>query len=367
MTPLLNRHRYIGLALLVGAVTLLVVLVLVRKGAEQELPDSVSDLDDSLSKSSLSTDVADSDVTVPASPGADPEISCEELTESLFGTQLSSEQASAKMAADTAAFVEVLSASSTSEHLHIAAHFESDSSEKLQLIERALSINPWEPMLSCGAVQVCLDVTPALECPLREWGQRLVDVDSDNSEAWAMVAANEFSSGRTDVALEALKRASAASESNMYWTDYIGAIERSLAATTNDEFPTRAVTSMSRAPLPSYGHVLEMCRAAASLTDEWGATCIRYGRLLASQGRTEFGFAIGRAVERVVYEGLGDTDTVAFLKAKALIERKERVATGVEYSPAFDVLMLSTPEGFHSYLEAIRTKGEATALRESHR
>jgi hypothetical protein len=288
-------------------------------------------------------------------------VSCSELEAALYGESWTEES----FREHNEMIVDVLSASSTSEHLHVAARLASDPAERIELLERALSINPWEPILLWGAVQMCSELKSTTACPLQDWGKRLVEVDSKNTETWARIAANQYAAGDTASAFAAMQRASSAAESSMYWPESIGMLERAYAASTNLSFGQRATSAFGMVWLPQYGDIIEMCRVEAAISLEWGDACLRYGELLEVQGKTDFGFAIARAIQRETYKALGKNSQAEALQARTRTLREESALSEQAYDPAEDMLMISTPKLFAAYLADVRSKGENIARGDS--
>ena len=138
-----------------------------------------------------------------------------------------------------------LSESSSAEHLHVAALLEDDPAVRVELLDRAISRNRDDAFLLWGAVQICSESGASVDCPLRDWEQRLIAVDGQNSESWVRVAANRYAAGEYDAALEAMRYASTAAESRAYWTEMIEMSERGFAAGSDYAFPERAFMALN--------------------------------------------------------------------------------------------------------------------------
>lgn len=269
--------------------------------------------------------------------------------------------------AERARVVNVLSQSSTPEHLHAAALVSDDPDDRIALMTKALSINPWDPVLLWGAVQMCGEPKVTTQCPLEAWGQRLIAVDSENSEAWIRVAVNRYAADDVPGALAALQRASSASQSNGYWADYIEVMMRGYAASRSEPFASRAISAVNIAAqhLPRAEPVLNMCREQSAESPKWGETCLTYGSLVERQGKTDYAVGIAVAVQRVTHEALGNTAKAEELKTRRETERASAVQLNEDYDPAEDQLVLFTPKLFWSYLADLRSEGERAALKKS--
>ena len=262
---------------------------------------------------------------------------------------------------------ERLSVSSSAEHLHLAALLEDDRSLRVDLIERAISRNPSDPYLVWSAIRICSDSGASLDCPLGDWEQRLIAVDGQNSESWIRIAANRYAAGETDTALEAMRNAATAPETRIYWTETVEMIERGLAAAGIDQpFPERAGMAFGFAAmmLPVYGDYTRMCVEQSSQSVEWAYTCLGYGELAENQSKTDIGVSIGRSMQELALEALGDMEKAADIEQRLQRRRQERLSADIERTTLIERLMVSNPTMFSSYLAATRSVGEVTARRQ---
>ena len=258
---------------------------------------------------------------------------------------------------------ESLSASSSAEHLHLAALLEDDPSSRFELLHAAISRGPSDPFLVWGAVQICSEAIETMPCPLRDWERLLIDVDGQNSESWIRVAANRYAAGDYDEALEAMRHASTAAESRAYWTEMIEMIERGFAAGSDFGFPDRAgmAVGFAASELPRYGDYVKMCEERSAQSVDWGYACLAYGELVESQGKTAMGVAIARSIQRLALEGLGEVEKAAEVQRRIEARRQERLDTIKDYNPAIERLIFLNPTLFTAYLAAIRSEGEEAA------
>ncbi len=262
---------------------------------------------------------------------------------------------------------ERLSVSSSAEHLHLAALLEDDPSLRVDLIERAISRNPSNPYLVWSAVRVCSDSAVSLDCPLGDWQQRLIAVDGQNSESWVRIAANRYAAGETDAALDALRHAATAAETRIYWTETVEMIERGLAAAGSDQpFPERAGMAFGFAAmmLPRYGDYTRMCVEQSSRSAEWAYTCLGYGELAENQSKTEIGVSIGRSMQKLALEALGDMEKAADIEQQLQRRRQERLSADIDHTMLTERLMVSNPTMFTAFLAKTRSVGEVAARRQ---
>lgn len=253
----------------------------------------------------------------------------------------------------------VLSQSASAEHLHVAALLEDDPVKSVALINRALAITPTDPMMLWSAVQICSKVDGDIGCNTDAWESQLLAADSQNSEVWARAAVSRHASGDTVGALQALEQAASVSQSTVYWPEYIAAIERGLAAGTNQSFLQRASYAFGIAPLPAYGPVVSLCREQSAADKSWGYACLAYGELLERQGKNDLSLAIARRLQQIMLAALGEVERAAAMEAG--IQRERELMKSRPYSPVHELVMLSTPELFAEYLAALRSVGEAGA------
>lgn len=260
-----------------------------------------------------------------------------------------------------------LSVSASAEHLHLAALLESDSDARVDLLEQAVSNSPSDPSIVWSAVRVCSDSAVSLNCPLSDWEQRLIAVDGQNSESWIRIAANRHAAGDTDAALEAMQHAATAAETRIYWPETVEMIERGLAAAGSEySFPERAGMAFGFAAMmvPRYGDYTRMCVEQSPLSAEWAYTCLRYGELAENQSKTEIGVSIGRSMQKLALEALGEKEKAADIEQKLQRRRQERLSTDIDHTILTERLMISNPTMFTAFLAKTRSVGEVEARRQ---
>ena len=256
-----------------------------------------------------------------------------------------------------------LAVSSSADHLHLAALLANGSESRIELIDRAVSLNPNDAFVLWHAVQICAEKRIAPRCPPRDWEQRLLEIDGQNSESWARVAANRYRVDDLDGALDALRYAAASAETRAYWTETVEMIERGLAAASDYAFPVRASMAFGIAASnqPDYSDYVRMCRKQSTKSVEWAYACLAYGKLVESQGKSNMGVSIARAIQKLALETLGDEDKLAAVKKRQQSFREKMLdSVGDDYLVA-ERLMVSSPAMFSAYLAAVRTHGELAA------
>lgn len=261
---------------------------------------------------------------------------------------------------------DTLSVSLSPEHLHLAALLENDPVAQVQFLEQAMASSPSDPFPVWSAIRICSDSAISPDCPLGAWEQRLVAVDGQNSEAWMRVAANRYAAGETDAALEAMQRAATAAETRIYWPETVEMIERGLSAAGSElSFPERAGMAFGFAAmmLPVYGDYTRMCEDQASQSAEWAYACLSYGELAEFQSKTEIGVSVGRSMQKLALDALGEADNAADIEQRLLDRRQERLSIDTEHTQLIERILISNPTMFSAFLAATRSMGEQAARR----
>jgi hypothetical protein len=261
---------------------------------------------------------------------------------------------------------ERLAMSSSAEHLVVAALLQDDSASRIELLKRAVSAGPRDPLVIWTALKICSDPRASPDCPSREWGQQLIAVDGQNSESWMRVATIRYASGEVAAALEAMRFASAAAQSSAYYTETIEAIERALRAVGDLDFPRRASIALGIQPglaEPGWRVLTDMCRDQSAVSPEWADACLRYGELVEQQGETELSVSIARSVQRLVLATVGESERAAAVEERIQAREQERLAAAGNMDITAWQVVLQSPTLFYSYLAAIRSEGEEAAQR----
>ncbi|MEM6809567.1 MAG: hypothetical protein AAF574_10045 [Pseudomonadota bacterium] len=259
---------------------------------------------------------------------------------------------------------ERLSESTSAEHLHVAAILTDDRDRRFALMDRAIAIDPTDPLLVWRAVQMCSGREAPARCLSRDWERQLIAVDGENSESWIQIAANRYAEGDVDSALMALRRASTAAESRAYWPETVEMIERGLAASSDFTFPERANMAFGfAAAIPSsyYDHYV-MCKDQSQKDSEWAYACLAYGELVEARGKEEMSVSHARSMQWVALDASGEKKRAEELRRRIEARSRARLESYSERMPV-DRLIVSSPAVFSAYLAAVKAEGGASAMR----
>lgn len=257
-----------------------------------------------------------------------------------------------------------LKSSPSSEHLLFSTFLEKSPVQKVALVQSALLQNPSDALLLWHAVQICTAYADTSGCPLREWEQRLSDLDGHNSETWMRIAANRHREGDEESAMDAMRKAATSPSTSIFWTETIAMSERSLSASSDLSFPERAGMAFGLAAtnLPRFGDFVNMCETKSEQITDWTFTCLDYGRLAEDQSKTDIGVSIALAIQNLALAALGDESSAAAATARHdKHKEKMRDLFGAIDLAAVEHLVFSSPALFYAYLEMIRTHGESGA------
>ena len=256
-----------------------------------------------------------------------------------------------------------LAASSSAEHLHVAALLERDPANRLKLIARADPGSASDPLLLRDAVRFCQDAGEEQSCPLIEWEQRLVAVDGENSEAWIFVAANRFEAGEEQQALKALQRAATASESRTYLSESIELTELGLAAGSDMGFTGRAAAAFGIVAMawPSPRSLINMCQEQSARSVDWAYACLSYGELVEKQAGTTMSTSLALSIQSIAFKALGETEKIADVEVRKKRFREALYTEGAALDEEAMQFVLSNPTLFSAYLAAISAEGEFIA------
>jgi len=142
-------------------------------------------------------------------------------------------------------------------------------------------------------------------------------------------------------------------------------IERGFAAGSDYAFAERAgmAIGFAASELPSYGDYVTMCEEQSAQSVDWAYACLAYGELVENQGKTEMGVSIGRSLQKLALEALGDLEKAAEVEQRIQARRQERLDSIKDFNSATARLVFSNPTLFSAYLAAIRSDGEEIAQR----
>jgi hypothetical protein len=246
------------------------------------------------------------------------------------------------------------------EHLAAAALM-SEPPARIPPVMQALRAGGDTPLFLWLAAQVCDKASKQDACPADELAERLVAIDPLNSEAWMHAAVRRFKRDDEAGALAAVQRAAASPESRIYWAETIAMIERAHAAAGNLPFTERASAAfgIAAANLPGYSGYTKMCTTRSQASQAWAQACLGYGELAERRGDTDMGASIARSMQVASLKHLNDPARLEALLARQDQARAERDAgTNADME-----LMMSTPERFAAYLNALAQQGELGARR----
>jgi hypothetical protein len=254
-----------------------------------------------------------------------------------------------------------LSASTSAEHLHLAALLATDKGARIELITRAITTTPSHPFVVWSAVRLCMENHGA-GCPLDDWLVRLINIDSGNSLAWAQLAMHRYSSGESAAALNALRRGAAAAMANDYWVDVVALSVDSLAAASDLGFVERAslafgISAMQTLP---YHALTAMCRDE-SRNAGWAYACLDFGAQLENEATSELSGMIALAIQRLAAETQGDEEQLAAIESRETARGERMREASDALGDSQFLLVASSPSIFESYLERIRQEGEISA------
>ncbi|MEM1152694.1 MAG: hypothetical protein AAGI44_01040 [Pseudomonadota bacterium] len=260
-----------------------------------------------------------------------------------------------------------LIASSDPEHKHVSALLEEDPILRIDLISQALEAHA-DAYLLWDAVRICADSLNETGCPISEWEKKMLDVDGQNSEAWIRAAANRYESGDLGSAYAAMQQAAVAAESEDYWTHRLAMLERGFLAGSDLSFENRIerAFSVSAMQLPDYGAYVDMCKAEAPESIDWAYACLRYGETAERLGKTLIGQAIGRAIQKIALEAIGDDEQLTALERRGATTREQmnldaQLNARLSQTSRLGIVG-SSPTLFFAYLANIQTYGEAHAM-----
>ncbi len=276
----------------------------------------------------------------------------------LFGS-IDPDQAAAELQQQRAMASQQLRLSQDAQYLHAAALLESGRRARLQLLTRALQLTPHDPHLLWDAARFCLDAREAVPCPLAQWEARLLQADAQNSEVWAMVAAQREREGRPDRALQAMQQAGSVAESSTYWVASVELAQRALGTVSEQPFADQVGMAFAVAAEVSSNHgmVVNMCRQQSARSAPWGQACLRYGQVLEAQGDSMLARAVGLGLQALALKSLGELRQMAEVEA-----RSHRLRAGLmEQADVVALFAVLSPAHFEHYLQRVKRDGEREA------
>lgn len=233
----------------------------------------------------------------------------------------------------------------SSEFLQRAGEIDSDNERYLQRLTR-----------HCGAkehrAEKLCSTDPAA---------RLTELYPENGHNWFYLAQTQYESGDTEAALESLQVAANKDRFSLDW----GAQLREYSEATAALFPRSEACAVEFAAgiaatdIPSYAPVFETCRA--NVTDgRWARACVRLGEAMEHKGRAMITVNLGNALQRSVYDALGDHRQVEIVAA-----RKEELQRLSESYADFESCLIEDSESREAWLDRVETLGEIGAMRDT--
>ncbi len=237
-----------------------------------------------------------------------------------------------------------------------AAQLLEEYGESVALFVREMEHPITSPYFLWSAVNMCLANSKYSECPIDDWLQRLLAVDSENSLVWIRAAGYYHATGDLERAKAALDQASIAYEANDYWFENIMNAKAGIDVIGGFSDRVAYLLAVEVAPnYPSPRTLYEnMCKQMSAKDVEWLASCVAFGQhvnLIAT-----------RATVR---------DNAKNLQAFALVasgesEDSERVlallAPPRTPSPTIRRELYRYPDSTAIYISALESMGEIAAL-----
>lgn len=247
-----------------------------------------------------------------------------------------------------------LAASSDPEHQLAAALNTGVDSRAAVFGEMALP-DTSRPLLLWHYLLLCRK-TEREDCPVEDLEARLLAVDSANGEAWMLVATGRYDRGDRDGALAAMQQAGAAAESNSYWDETVGMIDRALVATGGFDPRDRLVSAVGAAvtALPDWGEISTICREESARNPEWAQACADYGALTELRNEGTLGQMVAGNIRVQAVRNLGDEGRAAMLEA----ESRQREARRSRHRTIVNLLIQSDPVYAARYLDVLLVEGE---------
>ena len=255
----------------------------------------------------------------------------------------------------------LLTVSSSAYDLLTAAFLERDEGIRVQLLDGAVGAAPEDGRILLAAMSSCIALGIEL-CDRREWASRLVELEPENSEAWAMAAADAYERGEREQALRLLEQAAAVSETRSHWPDLVEIMQSGLSTTGTLSFSESALKAfdVSMRGMPFYSALSYMCRDNAEQDAGWARACLEYGRNASSRRDIYFGEQIQRSIEISALRAMGRESEA--LEVQAILDERRREYSEVTANPENELIAV-IPEIFELYLADIRQVGELAAMR----
>ncbi len=247
------------------------------------------------------------------------------------------------------------------EHILTAALLEGDLQNQVRMVGRLFAATSNNVLVVWHSLQICsqLDAgTPA--CPIQTLERRLLSLDAINSEAWAKVAANRYSRGDQDGALDALRQAGSAASSSIHWVDTIEMVNRAFGVVPLTFAESVQYSfGIAGASVPTYQQT-RMCYAKFATSDEWARACMDYAELLERQAETAMGAGFGRSMQQTMAKALNDEERLQQITERQGQEQPDAEG-GITAAQGSWAMLVLSPAEFTTYLADLRNHGEERA------
>lgn len=263
---------------------------------------------------------------------------------------------------DRAAYAaDVLSASADPRHKLIAALLSRNTDAFGDHLLDALAVGADDSLVLWYAFGNCSG--DRVDCNATNLERLITTLDAQNSEVWIRVAVNRYARGDDEAALDAIRRAAAASESRIYWPETMEAAYRALNAAGGFDATDSAILAhgLAASDFPRYQEITEMCRAQSEISYDWALACLEYGRTSENQSRADLAILVAYFVQESALEALGDDRQLASVKQQRESFRSapRTTATGAD-SRVVDAFLMTEP-GLFAYLDLLKAGTERSA------
>jgi hypothetical protein len=221
------------------------------------------------------------------------------------------------------------------------------------------------PLVAWNALKAC--ALAEEYCPFPHLEQRLLEIDRDNAEAWALVATIRHRRGDVAGALAAMQGAARASSSTLYWSETLTLIERSLAAQTALPFAVRLVPAYDMTTAMGLPVQSRMCQVESATSRAWAEACLALGTLRTETDNTILERGLGYSMREQALTALGDLEAAAEVAEEHALFSDERSAGGSDWSmwrARLQGALISNPGKWHAFIGAIQEFGEMEGLRQ---
>ncbi len=229
-----------------------------------------------------------------------------------------------------------LDLSADAEHLYVASVLTPVEAPDsiISRIERAARIDPASPLIAMQWLYGCSTFAEACEEGLGVAETFAITTDRSNAELWFTIANARATRNDLDGALEALRRANAATEYREYWFERILVFDRALAASTSTASLERLTNAIGMvAAMPDVtAALMKLCKSRGEESAEWRVECLRAGEKIESGAETIMSTTMGMALQGDVYELEGDTRRAAEVtqRGRRLRDRHVKLGTSPE-------------------------------------